>query len=88
MRELEKSVFITDEELGYCFNSDHPFSPTRYEMTVDLLKKLNLLSDEQIVSSRPATDEEIMEVHDPEFVAMVKQANDSKVSQRNCTVLD
>lgn len=82
MRELEDSLFIySDEELGYCFNSDHPFSPTRYEMTVDLLKKLNLLSDEQIVSSRPATDEEIMEVHDPEFVAMVKQANDSKVSQ-------
>lgn len=72
---MNDSVFIfSPEQLNYRFNSDHPFNPIRLELTLDLLKKMNSIGDEDIVPPRMATDEELQLIHLPEYINAVKKA--------------
>lgn len=72
---MNDSVFIfSPEQLNYKFNSDHPFNPIRLELTLDLLKKMNAIWDEDIVPPRMATDEELQLIHLPEYINAVKKA--------------
>ncbi|HET7322202.1 MAG TPA: hypothetical protein VFI96_06880, partial [Longimicrobiaceae bacterium] len=59
--------------LAYRFRPDHPFNPKRLELAVSLMESLGLTSGEgiQVVPPRPATDEELLRVHSPEFVEAV-----------------
>jgi acetoin utilization protein AcuC len=60
----------------YDFGPGHPFDPVRIRLTVELARELGVLAYPSVtmVSPSPATDAEIETVHDPEYVAVVRQA--------------
>ncbi|HET8654798.1 MAG TPA: acetoin utilization protein AcuC [Longimicrobiaceae bacterium] len=71
-----KSALIWDECFtAYRFRPDHPFNPKRLELSVSLIEALGLTGGPGvvIVPPRPATDEELLRVHSPEFIAAVKR---------------
>ena len=59
----------------YRFGPDHPFNPRRLQLTVSLMEELGLLSGDglRVVPPRQATDEELLLVHDPEYVDAVRR---------------
>jgi len=61
--------------LEYRFRPDHPFNPKRLELTVSLIEAMGLLdgTDHCMVPLRPATHEELVRVHAPEYVAAVRR---------------
>lgn len=69
----------SDEVIRYRFNEDHPFNQQRVVMTKQLLEQADTLSPDHIIAPRKATDEEILLVHDPEYVEAVKEASDGKL---------
>ncbi|OLS41401.1 acetoin utilization protein AcuC [Bacillus sp. MRMR6] len=76
----DRSSFIFSEELlNYKFSSHHPFNQFRLKLTLDLLQKLNALEDNQIISPRMATDEELCLIHDPSFVDAVRMAGQGQL---------
>ncbi|WP_027964233.1 acetoin utilization protein AcuC [Halalkalibacillus halophilus] len=64
----------SDNFVNYKFRENHPFNQKRVELTYDLLIKSQALSEEDIIEPRIATDEEIMLVHDYNYVEAVKKA--------------
>lgn len=67
------AFFIYDEsETGYRFNKDHPFNQKRLTLTVDLLRSLNTLPDQAILSPSAALDEQLLAVHSADYVSEVK----------------
>jgi acetoin utilization protein AcuC len=54
----------------YDFGPEHPFTPSRLAMLLDLLGELGIPLD--LVAAPPATRQEILTVHDPAFVEMVE----------------
>lgn len=75
------SVFVYSEELlSYKFSSNHPFNQLRLKLTLDLLRKMNAIDDELIVPPRSATDEDLLLIHDPQYVNAVKLAGEGKLS--------
>lgn len=74
--ESVEAVFIySEDQLGYKFSETHPFNQKRLTLTVDLLRKMNALSDDQIVPARVATDEELALAHDARYIDAVKRAS-------------
>lgn len=70
---MSDAKFIYSKDLlQYKFSDEHPFNHVRVQLTYDLLKKANLLHEEDILSPRMATEDEIALVHDPEFIQAVK----------------
>jgi acetoin utilization protein AcuC len=59
--------------LSYDFGPQHPFSPVRLAMLVDLLDALGCPIRAEV--PEPATREEILSVHDERFVASVEAAD-------------
>ncbi|MDG5473467.1 acetoin utilization protein AcuC [Jeotgalibacillus sp. ET6] len=77
---LKKAVFIySDDLLNYRFSNDHPFNQKRLQLTLDLLRKTNAISDEDIVAPRLASDEELSLVHDRAYIEAVKLAGEGKL---------
>lgn len=75
------AVFIYSKDLlKYRFHDEHPFNQLRLIMTVDLLKQTGALKDEHIVPARIATDEELLLVHDKEYIEAVKLAEAGELS--------
>lgn len=67
-------VTVEDIARAYDFGSSHPLRPERVLFTYDNIRELGLLEREGVseVTSRSATDDEILAVHDSDFVEMVK----------------
>ena len=59
---------------AYDFGPDHPLAPVRVELTISLATSLDVLSSVPVVSPSPATDAELQLVHDPAYIAAVRQA--------------
>ncbi|MCM3587905.1 acetoin utilization protein AcuC [Mesobacillus maritimus] len=77
-----RSVFVySDELLKYKFSSHHPFNQVRLKLTLDLLKKTNAITDADIIPPRPATEEELFLIHDPNYVNAVRLAGLGKLSE-------
>lgn len=71
---MKNAVFIySPEQLGYKFSDSHPFNHTRLLLTMDLLKNIGALSDDDIIPVRVATDEEIALGHDLKYIDTVKK---------------
>ncbi|HST84590.1 MAG TPA: acetoin utilization protein AcuC [Kineosporiaceae bacterium] len=69
---------VWDEAFGaYDFGAGHPMAPIRLELTARLIRDLGLLSAPgvRVVSAEPASDEVLETVHDPAYVAAVRQAS-------------
>ncbi|MDR3682992.1 MAG: acetoin utilization protein AcuC [Geothrix sp.] len=58
------------EYAGYDFGPEHPFTPARLEMLLDLLRALG--QDVHPIAAPAATREDILSVHDGAYVAMVE----------------
>ncbi|WP_075620089.1 acetoin utilization protein AcuC [Paenisporosarcina indica] len=75
------AVYVySEDQLGYKFSDTHPFNQKRLTLTTDLLRKMNALSDGDIVPPRIATDEELYLAHDARYIDMVKKASKGLVT--------
>ena len=82
---MNKAVFVySPEQLGYKFTENHPFDHKRLILTIDLLKKIGALTEEQIVPARMATDEEIALGHDLNYIEVVKKAGHGLLTPQQC----
>ncbi|MEI5908845.1 acetoin utilization protein AcuC [Bacillus spongiae] len=78
---MKNAVFVySDELLSYCFSKEHPFNQFRLKLTVDLLKSMGAIGDQDIISPRMATDEELCSIHYSDFVNAVKLAGKGELS--------
>ncbi|MEF2964582.1 acetoin utilization protein AcuC [Paenibacillus sp. M1] len=66
------SFVYHDQAMNYRFHDQHPFHPLRLQLTLDLLSAASALEPSRIIPSRPATDEELLSVHQPAYVEAVK----------------
>lgn len=74
---MRRAALVWDDVLAtYRFGPEHPLDPRRLELTVDLIRRLELVGDAErpIVAPRVATDAEILLAHDPAYVEAVKRA--------------
>lgn len=73
-----RSAFVYSAELErYLFSEEHPFNPLRLRLTVDLLKASGLLAPDELNEPIPATTEDLLAIHDPDYVRAVKAMSDS-----------
>ncbi|MDQ0351278.1 acetoin utilization protein AcuC [Alkalibacillus filiformis] len=77
----EASFVYTEAFQNYKFRDNHPFNQKRVELTYDLLKSMNALNDQQILTPRIASDDEIALVHDRKYIDAVKRASENKLAQ-------
>lgn len=75
-------VSVEEAAAGYDFGATHPLRPERVLHTYENIRELGLSSRENVreMPSRPATEEEIVAVHDPAFVAAVQGIDDGTVA--------
>lgn len=73
-KAMKNAIFIySPDQLAYKFSDSHPFNHKRLILTMDLLKNIGALSDNDIVPARMATDEEIALAHEPKYIEIVKR---------------
>ncbi|ULG72870.1 acetoin utilization protein AcuC [Macrococcus brunensis] len=70
--------------LRYRFSDQHPFNQMRLELTTDLLRKMNVLSDADIVPGRKATDDELALVHHRDYIEAVRLAAAGQLDVKKC----
>ncbi|RZU62349.1 acetoin utilization protein AcuC [Zhihengliuella halotolerans] len=63
-----------EDMMEYRFSATHPMDPRRLDLTVRLAEALEVLGREQITVAEPrvATDEQLLTVHDADYIAAVK----------------
>ncbi|MGG4550916.1 acetoin utilization protein AcuC [Paenibacillus humicus] len=61
-----------DKAMNYHFHDSHPFHPLRLRLTLDLLAEAGALAPTAMLTSRPATEEELLQVHQPAYIEAVK----------------
>jgi acetoin utilization protein AcuC len=74
-----RTSFVFDESmLEYNLGDEHPLSPVRRQLAVELIRAYGLLEhpDVRLVKPRVALDEEIERVHAPAYVAAVRRLGD------------
>ncbi|ASN04966.1 acetoin utilization protein AcuC [Virgibacillus necropolis] len=69
------SFIFSDAMLQYHFHADHPFNQKRVILAKDLLVASKVLSNDEIVSPRKATAEELLLFHDPEYIQAIQKAS-------------
>jgi acetoin utilization protein AcuC len=69
------AVVFDDDLTQYDFGLGHPMAPIRVELTMRLASALGILDlpDASVVPAPVATDEELMLIHDPGYIAAVKE---------------
>ncbi|GGE19860.1 acetoin utilization protein AcuC [Marinithermofilum abyssi] len=78
----EQALFIhSDAFFRYRFHDDHPFNNQRLELTLDLIRSLNLLKDHHLYEPTAATDKELYLTHDREYVEVVKTAHEGTIPE-------
>jgi acetoin utilization protein AcuC len=66
---------IWDERyLAYDFG-DHPLNPVRLDLTIRLARSLGVLDRVEIIAPIPADEDQLRTVHDPGYLAAVKEAS-------------
>ncbi len=69
-------MFVHDPQLAqFDFGPDHPLRPVRHELLVSLLEASGVLKldSEEVLSQQPATREELLLVHTPDYVSAVER---------------
>jgi len=57
---------------GYDFGPSHPLAPVRVTLTMELAAALGVLDAAEVRAPSSASDDELMLVHDPEYIAAVR----------------
>ncbi len=74
-----RSRFIySPEYTKYYFHEEHPFNQRRLLLTHDLMTAYGLVTEEDIVAPRVASDEEIALVHDQRYIDIVRAQGHSE----------
>jgi len=73
----QSRLIYSPEYTNYYFHDDHPFNQRRLLLTHDLLQAYQLLRDEDILTPRLATDEELELVHDPRYIQFVREQGET-----------
>lgn len=68
------AVVWDESVLGYDLGGEHPLHPIRLDLTMRLARSLGVLDGVAPVPPRPATDEELLRVHRPDYLAAVRAA--------------
>ena len=81
MNESVALITVEDIARAYDFGSSHPLRPERVLLTYDRIRDLGLVDGHRVteVSSRSATDDEILAAHSEEFVSTVKAIDDGSL---------
>lgn len=80
---IMKNVFVYSNAFQtYRFSPEHPFNQLRVKLSYDLLQKGGFIREEQIVTPRTATDEEIALIHDQKYIEAVKKAGEGKLDKQ------
>jgi acetoin utilization protein AcuC len=67
---------IWDEHyLAYDFG-DHPLNPVRLDLTVRLARSLGVLDRLEVIMPQPADEQQLLTVHDADYLAAVRAAGD------------
>ncbi len=84
------AVFIHHSDTaGYKFHEDHPFDPIRQTLTIDLLKEIHALTDDQIETPSLLVDDELLSlVHRPDFVRTVRQLSNEIADPESVTIAE
>lgn len=69
------SFVFSNSFLDYHFHSDHPFNQKRVLLAKDLLEDTNLLTKNDIVEPRMATEGELALFHDSAYIQAVQKAS-------------
>ena len=71
-------LVFTEEYNKYNFGPRHPLRPLRLMLTYSLIEKLGLMNHGklELITPRMATREEIVSVHSPQYVDVVKQLSE------------
>lgn len=74
------TLYYSDAMAGYDLGAGHPLKPERVSLAVDLMRAYGLLAEEggsiAVVSDiRPASDKELLLVHEREYLEVVKAAS-------------
>lgn len=80
---MSKYVY-TEGLLHYRFSDQHPFNQMRLVLTTDLLRKMGVLSDDEMVEGRKATDEELALIHHKDYIDAVKRASLDQLDDQTC----
>ncbi|PRO65414.1 acetoin utilization protein AcuC [Alkalicoccus urumqiensis] len=75
----EAAFVFSPEQLDYRFHEDHPFNQQRLTMTNDLLFKAEALEKSAIHPARMASIDELLLVHDEDFVSAVMSATEGQM---------
>ncbi|RCW44004.1 acetoin utilization protein AcuC [Halopolyspora algeriensis] len=68
-------VVVWDESvLDYDLGGEHPLHPVRLDLTMRLARSLGVLDGVDLLPTEPATDEDLLRVHTPEYLAAVRSA--------------
>lgn len=67
----------SDELARYRFRPGHPLDPLRLELTVELVRAMDLVggADRPVIEPRDATDSELATVHDADYIDAVRQVS-------------
>ena len=75
---MDGSVLVvwSEELLSYDLGATHPMAPGRLEFTMALARDLDVFAGRhvQIAAPRPASDEALQLIHDPGYIAAVRDA--------------
>ena len=73
---IRTALLWADELAQYRFTEEHPLNPRRLELTLALIRELDLVDDtHRIVEPRTASEDEVLTVHAAEYVAAVRRAS-------------
>lgn len=72
----EAGFIFSPEQLNYKFSENHPFNQKRLLLTNDLLIQAGALDPQSIIPARMATEEELLYIHDEDYVKAVMEASD------------
>ena len=70
----ECAVVWDDSLLGYDFGGHHPLHPVRLDLTMRLAGSLGVLDGVDVLKPEPATDDDLLRVHTPEYLDAVRAA--------------
>jgi acetoin utilization protein AcuC len=67
-------LYYTDKFMGYNFGPEHPMNPVRLRLAYTLIEAFGFLdgSDTCLVEPSPASEEDLLLVHTPQYVEAVK----------------
>ena len=78
---MRTAFLYTDKYFAYDYGASHPLKIERLRLTYDLCRAYGLfdLPEADLIEPRPATEQEILQFHGPEYVEVLKRASRGEV---------